>query len=391
MVTGTPRSGPSLAADRVSAAQLPAQPPLDARLAGEQPVNGSRPAASPAGLPVEAAQPAAAGSPADGAMPDGVGEDNDPEAAPRAGGGTWIKLAFLVVVLGLGALFVARRWDELSGVLGTLSWPAIVVAVPLGALAQLAAMTAYRAIMADLGAPLPIAPAGRVYFVSQLGKYVPGTVWGMVMLVTLSREYRIMRKTSFAAGLLVLAFSVATAVLLAALLLPFGALQSVRHFWYVGLLIPITLVGLHPRVVGTVLDTALRRIGRLPMPRRMSYAGTLRVAGWQTLSWLFFGLHAWALVLGLGGAATPSTLAVSLGGFALSYGIGPLFVLMPAAAGVRETAIVLTLGTVVGGTTALAVALVSRMVLVVLDFGQAGLWSVLARRATRAAQPAARL
>jgi glycosyltransferase 2 family protein len=289
-----------------------------------------------------------AGSAGDaGAGPvDEVADDAAP--LPRGGVGAWITLIFLIAVLGLGALFVARRWDELSTVLGTLSWPAIVAAAPLAALGQLAAMQAYRAITADLGAPLPVPPAGRVYFVSQLGKYLPGTVWGMVALVTLSRQYRVMRKTSIATGLLVLGFSVATAVLLAAALLPFGALQSVRHFWYVGLLIPLTLVGLHPRVVGTVLDAALRRIGRLPMPRRMSYAGTLRVAGWQTLSWLLFGLHAWALVLGLGGSVSPTTLAVSIGGFALSYGIGPLFVLMPAAAGVRETAIVLTLGSSVG-------------------------------------------
>jgi branched-subunit amino acid transport protein AzlD len=313
---------------------------------------------------------------------------DDAEPLPRAKAGGWLKLGFLMAVLALGALFVARRRGELSVVFGELSWPAVVAAVPLAVLAQVAAMTAYRAIMADLGAPLPVAPAGRVYFVSQLGKYLPGTVWGMVALVTLSREYRIMRKTSLAAGLLALAFSVATAMLLAALLLPFGALASVRHFWYVGLLIPVALVGLHPRVVGAALDAALRRLGRLPMPRRMSYAGTLRVAGWQSLSWLLFGLHAWALVLGLGGAASPVTLAVCTGGFALSYGIGPLFVLMPAAAGVRETAIVLTFGAAVGGTTALAVALVSRIVLLAVDFGQAGLWSIGARRPARAPRSA---
>jgi hypothetical protein len=330
-----------------------------------------------------------------GALAADAGDAVDAEVpVPRGGLGTWVKLAFLAAVLVLGALFVARRWDELARVFGELSWPAVVAAVPLAVLAQLAAMAAYRAIMADLDAPLPVAPAGRVYFVSQLGKYLPGTVWGMVALVTLSREYKVLRKTSLAAGLLALGFAVATAVLLAAVLLPFGALDSVRHFWYVGLLIPLTLVGLHPRVVGTVLDAALRRLGRWPMPAHMSYRGTLRVAGWQSLSWLLFGLHAWVLVLGLGGAATPTTLAVSIGGFALSYGIGPLFVLMPAAAGVRETAIVLTLGTAVGGTTALAVALVSRMVLVVVDFGQAGLWSLGARRAARApraGQQAARL
>jgi hypothetical protein len=310
-------------------------------------------------------------------------EVDGPGPAGAAGPGGWVKLGFLLAVLALGALFVQRRWAELSTVFSALSWGWVLLSVPLAGLGQLAAMAAYREIQADLGAPVPVLPAGRIYFVSQLGKYLPGTVWGMVALVSLSREHRIARRTAAAAGLLALAFSVATAVGLAALLLPFGALGSVRQFWYVGLLIPLAVVGLHPRVAGPVLDRGLRRVGRAPLPRRMSYAGTLRAGGAQAVSWLCFGLHAWVLVLGLGGAATPATLAVCVGGFALAYGIGPLFILLPAAAGVRETAIVLTLGSAVGGGRALAVALVSRVLLLALDLAQAGGWNVAARRAAR--------
>ena len=303
------------------------------------------------------------------------------EVVPVRGSRTiaWAKWLFLLAVLALGGLFVARRWPELSVVLGQLRWPAAAAAVALAVLGQLAAMRSCQAILADLGSPLPMAPAGRIYFVSQLGRYLPGAVWGMVALVTLSRDYRIGRKTAVATGLLNLAFSIGAAVVVAALMLPFGALPSVRHLWYVGLLLPAVLVGLHPKVVGTVLDSALRLVGRQPMPQRMSYPGTLRAAGWQTLAWLFLGLHAWVLLVEFGGAAGPRTLAVSVGGFALSYGIGPLFVLTPAGAGVREAGIVLTIGSAVGGTSALAVALVSRMLLVVLDFAQAGVWTLFAR------------
>jgi uncharacterized membrane protein YbhN (UPF0104 family) len=313
-----------------------------------------------------------------------------PQAIPTAGGrlGTWVKLAFLLAVLVFGTLFVVRRWAELSAVFGRLSWPPLLIAVALAGMAQLAAMNTYRAITSDLGEPLPIGPASRVYFVSQLGKYLPGMVWGMVALVTLSREYRVARKVSFATGLLTAGFSVAIAVLFAVLLLPFGAPQSAHRFWYVGLLVPLLPIGLHPSVVGTVIDTVLRRLGRQPLPQRMSYTGTLRTAGWQSLSWLLFGLHACALVVALGGTLSAATLAVGIGGFALSYGIGPLFVLLPAGAGVREAALVLTLGAAVGGATALAVALVSRVVLVIADFAQAGLWSAAARR-TVPAEPAA--
>ncbi len=41
-------------------------------------------------------------------------------------------------------------------------------------------MLAWRRVLADLGSPLHLAPAGGVFFVGQLGKYLPGSVWSIV-------------------------------------------------------------------------------------------------------------------------------------------------------------------------------------------------------------------
>jgi hypothetical protein len=253
-------------------------------------------------------------------------------------------------------------------------------------------MRAYRTILADLGAPLPVPAVGRLYFVGQLGKYLPGTVWVFVSIMTLGRELRIMRKTSLATTMVAFVMSIATALCTAAVLLPFGAAASVRRLWFLGLLLPVLLVGLHPRVFGPALDRVLRLARRQPMPARLTGTGTLRAAGWQFLSWAVFGLHAWVLVIGVGGPIGLSSLAVSAGGFALAYGIGPLAVVAPAGAGVREAGMVLTLGPLVGGTAALAVALVSRVVLVGVDFAQAATWTLRARRAVqRGTQPSVQI
>jgi glycosyltransferase 2 family protein len=294
-----------------------------------------------------------------------------------------VAVVFGLAVVGFGAVFVVGRRHELAEVLAELAWPAVLAALLLAVVAQLAALASYREITADLGSPLPPRPAGKVYFVSQLGKYLPGSVWGMVALVSLAARQQVPRRTSVAAGVINLVVSVATAGALAALLLPFGARDTVRHFWYLALLLPVLLAGLHPQVVVGALDVALRKVGRVPVPSRMSYAGTVRAAGWQTVCWLLYGVHAAVLAVGIGAPASPATVAVAVGGFALAYGIGPLFVLTPAGAGVRETALVLLLGGALdgsaGSTGALALALVSRLLLVVTEFGQAGVWVLLAR------------
>ncbi|HVQ92561.1 MAG TPA: lysylphosphatidylglycerol synthase domain-containing protein [Mycobacteriales bacterium] len=318
--------------------------------------------------------------PADGP----VDEDAPPVlAARRRGPTTWLKFGFLALVLGFGGFYVASRWDELVVEFRQMSVLAVLAAAVLAAFAQVAAMRAYRTILADLGAPLPVPAVGRLYFVGQLGKYLPGTVWVFVSIMTLGRELKIMRKTSLATTMVAFVMSIATGLTTAALLLPWGAAASLRKLWFLGLLLPVLLVGLHPRVFGPGLDRLLRLARRQPMPARLTGTATLHAAGWQFVSWLLFGLHAWVLVLGVGGPANLSTLAVSIGGFALAYGIGPLAVIAPAGAGVREAGMVLTLGTVVSGTAALAIALVSRIVLVGVDFAQAASWTVRARRAGR--------
>jgi uncharacterized membrane protein YbhN (UPF0104 family) len=352
-------------------------------------------------LPADPDLPAVGSEPPDhqpAAAADGVGfvDPADGTAGPatprRRGPASWVKYGFLALVLGFGGFYVARRWHELVAEFRQMSVLAVVGSALLAALAQVAAMRAYRTILADLGAPLPVPAVGRIYFVGQLGKYLPGTVWVFVSIMTLGRELRIMRKTSLATTMVAFVMSIATALCTAAVLLPFGAAASVRRLWFLGLLLPVLLVGLHPRVFGPALDRVLRLARRQPMPARLTGPGTLRAAGWQFLSWTVFGLHAWVLVIGVGGPVGLSSLAVSAGGFALAYGIGPLAVVAPAGAGVREAGMVLTLGTLVGGTAALAVALVSRVVLVGVDFAQAATWTLRARRAAqRGAQPSVQI
>lgn len=348
------------------------RPPVEPGLSGAPPAPG--PGADPA-VPAEPADPVEVADPAEVAVPAGVVGGR---RGPRGLAG-WLKLGFLAVVLAFGGRYVAGRWDALAAEFRQLSVLSVVASVPLAVLAQVAAMRAYRTILADFGAPLPVPAVGRLYFVSQLGKYLPGTVWVFVAVVALGRELGLLRRTTLATTVAAFALSIATALLVGGALLPISAAGSLRRYWFLGLLLPVLLVGLHPRVFGRALELALRVGRRQPMPAPLTGAGMLRAAGWQLLCWLLFGLHAWVLMLGVGAPAGRSLL-VGIGGFALAYGIGPLAVVAPAGAGVREAGLVLTLGTVVGGTAALAVALVSRVVLAVVDFGQAASWGLVARR-----------
>lgn len=289
-------------------------------------------------------------------------------------------MLFLVAVVAFGALFVARRWGELRQALADVAWAPVAGSALAGALALFVSLVAWRGLLAEFGSRLPLRTAGRVFFVGQLGKYLPGSVWSVLAQAELAKAHRVPRSSTFVVSALYLILSVGVGTVFAVVLLPFASPEAVRRYWWVATIIPLYLVALHPRIIGWGMALLARLLRRGESGQPPSYAGLLRTTGWQLLVWTCYGLHAWLLVLAFGGHG-PRALSGAAGGFALAFCLGVLFVPVPAGAGVRDVALTVALGSFLAAPQALAVALVSRIVLVVLDFAFAGAqWFVGGRR-----------
>jgi uncharacterized membrane protein YbhN (UPF0104 family) len=78
------------------------------------------------------------------------------------------------------------------------------------------------------------------------------------------------------------------------------------------------------------------------------------------------------------GADPLETFPIALGGFAIAFSLGPLLVVLPAGAGVREAVLVVLLSAVLSTPDATAVALTSRALLILTD-GLLALGAVLVR------------
>lgn len=294
-------------------------------------------------------------------------------APVRGGPYAWARLAFLLAVLIFAALFVAERWDSLGPALGRLSWVTVMGSLALGLVGTLLGLVAWREVLTDLGVALGLRPAGRVFLLGQMGKYVPGSVWTVIAQAELARELQIPRRTAVAAALLTILVSLAVGLGVAAIFLPFTEPEAARRYWWVVFFIPVLVMALHPRVVVTGVNLMLRLQRRGELQAQPSSRGLLRAGAWQAASWVTLGLHAWVLVIGMGGAAGAS-LPVAIGGFALAFCLGVLVVPVPAGAGVRDVALVVALGGVISSDEALAVALVSRVLLTATDFSLGGAW-----------------
>jgi uncharacterized membrane protein YbhN (UPF0104 family) len=238
----------------------------------------------------------------------------------------------------------------------------------------------WRTVLADLGSRLPLPAAARVYFVGQLGKYVPGSVWPLVVQTELGRDHRVPRRRTVAATLVSLLLAVLSALLLVLVALPLAPGVLPAGFgWAVLLVVPLVAV-LHPSVVGAGMDRLLRVLGREPLERRTSVAGTVLATLWAGGSWLCAGLQVFVLATALGAPAGPRLAALCVGGFALAWAVGFVVVVLPAGAGAREVALAAVLAGTLDRGSILVVVLLSRVLFTVVDLGAAGLGVAGARR-----------
>jgi hypothetical protein len=296
-----------------------------------------------------------------------------------------LRRAVAALLVVLVAVALVRRWDEVGPLLARLSLPAVLASLLAAAAGMLCSFLAWRGLLTGLGHHLPLAGGMRVWFLGNLAKYVPGSVWQAVAQAELGREYRVARRTSGAALVVSMLVALGTGALVALATLPLLGPDGLDRYWWVLLVLPVAAVVLWPPLLNRLIGRVLRLARREPLPVPVALGGLLRAAGWDLAGWLCFGTHVWLLAESLG-ATDPTLFLQATGAFAAAWCIGFLVVFAPAGAGARELALVLLLQPAVPTTTAWVLAGVSRLLFTVGDAGW-GVGALLAERRRRRRHP----
>ncbi len=294
-----------------------------------------------------------------------------PRLLRRVGIGVALVLATVAIVKSGGA--VLAHVDELS-------WSAVLLALVAVLGGLLASLMAWRALLADLGSPLPFAPASRVFFLGQLGKYVPGSVWPVVAQMEMGKEHGIPKARSGVVGLLTVAIALVAGLLVAALTLPFTSAEAASTYWYVFLAVPLLGGLLLPPVFNPLIDRALRLARRGGLERPLTARGLGVALIWSLVSWAGFGTQMWLIVRTLGQDGRANVLPLAVGAFALAWTAGFLVIFVPSGFGVREVVLIVALSQVLTKDQATLAALVSRALMTLGDGVVAGVAIAFARR-----------
>ena len=317
-----------------------------------------------------------------------------PAGSPRTGIRRHLKtvvgVVLLAAVLVLAVVAIWRDRTAFGDALSQMGLKTVLLSAVFAAIGVALTFPTWHSTLQGLDANLPLRPAMVAFFASQLGKYLPGSVWPVVAQMEAGRRYGINRRTILAGNLLSLVINLVVGTIVACALLPASSPAALHRFWWLFLALPVLLPLLHPRILPAALDRVFALLRRPPVNDRLRPRAMLRAAGWGVISWAFYGAHIAALCAGLGHRGVNAYFTAT-GAIALAIVVGVLFIPAPAGGGIREIALLLALSSLVSHDQGLAIAIVSRVTLIVVDLTLAGLAALvgvgLAHRGARTPAP----
>ena len=301
---------------------------------------------------------------------------NGARALVRVAQSTWLRRAVLTCALiALAAATVSRR-SEIGDALRSLGSVGITTAGVAVTASIMFQWLAWHRCLAGLGSTAPMARTLPIFLLSLPGKYLPGGVWTTMLQVEHGARADIDRPRSLGASLLAMLSTLVVGALIGVGFL-FDGTVDVPYWWLFPVAIVPGLALLLPPVQRRLTGRLRRLMGRGEGGVALSARATFAVVAWNVCGWAMLGVHIVVLTNG----SVPIHRATAA--FALSWTLGFLFLVAPAGAGIRDVALAATLGASLEDGTGVAVALLSRAVVTLVDLTLAGAAIAIAWRRAR--------
>ncbi len=138
-----------------------------------------------------------------------------------------LLLATLIVV-GC-AYLLARESGDLASAARRLSPARVGLSAVIAVAGSMCMGRAWLALLHGFGVRVDRGDAAAVFYTSQLGKYVPGSVWPVLAQVRLGARWGAPRRVMLGASILLLTMLTVTGIMVGALLLPWSSPDGLQQ------------------------------------------------------------------------------------------------------------------------------------------------------------------
>ena len=313
------------------------------------------------------------------------------EQAPRRGPRAIIllvaRVVFLVAAVGFAIWSFRSQWADVGEAVAHASLGGMLLALLFTFVGLIAFGFMWLRVVRAYGYTLGWRRGLGIFFIGQLGRYIPGSVWSFGAQAAMARDVDIPFRTTVTAGLVGLGISLASSGLVGSIMVAFGLLP-IPVPGFVGIIAAVlALVVMSPPVINFFGTKFAGKTATL----RFGIRDLLAILLLMIVTWLAYGL---SLLFLSTGVATPAlgwfaSVGSTTGAYAFAYIVGVVIIFAPAGLGAREAALTFLLVPLFGLAPAAAVALLARIPSTIADFALALIGWLLARHDLPVAQPGA--
>lgn len=304
----------------------------------------------------------------------------------------WWRIAQVVAVAAV-LVYVARRiasqWGEIAALPQSIvvNWPLVAASALIVLCSYVVLIWTWQHTVRAWGEQIGFRDASRIWFVSNLGRYVPGKVWQIGAMGLLAQRVGVSPVAAVGSSLVISIVNILAGIAIAVV---FGVGVTGEAEWWAMPLIGVLVAGLvaAPWILPIVVRAAAVALRREIQPPKLPHSAIWKAALGCGVAWLLYGIAFRLLHVSLLGQGT-GDLARSTAAFTGSYIAGFLALPMPGGLGVREDFLqrfLIQFG-IAAGAEAWLIVLASRAWLTILEVLPGLAFLVFARRASKPSSP----
>lgn len=271
---------------------------------------------------------------------------------------TVAKWAWLCAVITFVAVYAIKKQDVLTDMIKEVPLSSIILAGGAIVIAKAFLMLHMKACGARFGIVMGMVESFRVYNLTQLAKYIPGSIWQFVGRFSIYKAKNHTLATIRDALLAEHFWLVGGAFLMGAFCILASAPNPVATWMFANnwkLATFILIVGLVSCVALGALLLRYRSVQRWTK----AFVPSIEMVGGLLVIWLALGASLWVLAGPFAG--DPLSYVYLVGVYSIAFGVGFLVPFAPAGLGVREVVFVVALANNLDADAAIMVAAINRV------------------------------
>jgi glycosyltransferase 2 family protein len=226
----------------------------------------------------------------------------------------------------------------------------------------------WRKVLHYMGYDLSYGDARDIFYIGNLGRYIPGKVWSIAGMAYMAEKSGIPATIAGTSAVFAQVYSFLSSFGFFILFFIFRGTFTINagFLWFVPVFIAAAVIFIFPANLERVLNIVLKKIGREPVALKITTATALKITALYFLSGMLFGCSFWIFVSSFVGMSEINPMFTA-SAYIIAYWAGFLAFFVPGGIGVREGILGLLFMNIIPAGVLIIIAALSRLLVTLIE------------------------